>query len=87
MVDGRDRLADSCRTRAGADTFEARFGLTLRRDAALASGAWFESTDYPEPEPEPDLGTGYIVDLPGDDVVRCNPVLSPPGCDSSAFED
>ncbi len=73
------------RTRADADTVEARFGLTSRRDAALASGAQFVSTDYPEPDP--DLGTGYLVDIPGDDIARCNPVLSPPGCDSSNFED
>ncbi len=73
------------RTRADADTVEARFGLTGRRDAALASGAQFVSTDYPEPDP--DFGTGYLVDIPGDDIARCNPILSPPGCDSSTFED
>lgn len=70
------------RTRADADTFEARLGLTARRDAAFASGAHYVSTDYPEPDP--DFGTGYIVDLPG--VATCNPVLSPPGCDPSTFE-
>ncbi|MDH4277643.1 MAG: phosphatidylinositol-specific phospholipase C1-like protein [Acidimicrobiia bacterium] len=73
------------RTRADADTVEARFGLTVRRDAALASGAQFVSTDYPEPDPA--FGTGYLVDLPGDDLARCNPVLSPPGCDPSTLED
>ena len=73
------------RTRADADTVEARFGLTFRRDAALASGAQFVSTDYPEPDPA--FGTGYLVDLPGDDLARCNPVLSPPGCDPSTLED
>jgi len=72
------------RTRADADTIEARFGLTSRRDAALASGAQFVSTDYPEPNP--DFGTGYFVDLGGASVARCNPVLSPPGCDASTFE-
>ncbi len=72
------------RTRADADTVEARFGLTVRRDAALASGAQFVSTDYPEPDPA--FGTGYVVDLPGGDVARCNPVLSPPGCDPSTLE-
>lgn len=72
------------RTRADADTVEARLGLTSRRDAALASGAQFVSTDYPEPDP--DFGTGYLVNLPGDDLARCNPVLSPPGCDPSTFE-
>ena len=72
------------RTRADADTFEARFGLTARRDAALASGAQFVSTDYPEPDP--DFGTGYFVAIAGGTNARCNPVLSPPGCDSSALE-
>lgn len=70
------------RTRADADTFEARFGLTARREAAFTSGAQFVSTDYPEPDP--DFGTGYVVDLPG--VASCNPVLSPPGCNPVTFE-
>ncbi len=73
------------RTRADADTVEARFGLTARRDAALASGAQFVSTDYPEPDP--DFSTGYFVEIAGGTNARCNPVLSPPGCDSSALED
>jgi hypothetical protein len=57
------------RTRADADTVEARLGLTFRRDAALASGAQFVSTDYPEPDL--DVGTGYVVDLPGHEIARC----------------
>jgi hypothetical protein len=73
------------RTRADADTLEARFGLTARRDAALASGAQIVSTDYPEPDP--DFSTGYSVEIVGGANARCNPVLSPPGCDSSALED
>ncbi len=73
------------RTRADADTLEARFGLTARRDAALASGAQFVSTDYPEPDP--DFSTGYFVEIAGGANARCNPVLSPPGCDSAALED
>ncbi len=73
------------RTRADADTLEARFGLTARRDAALASGAQFVSTDYPEPDP--DFSTGYLVEIAGGANARCNPVLSPPGCDSAALED
>ena len=72
------------RTRADADTVEARVGLTARRDAAIASGAQFVSTDYPEADPA--FGTGYLVDLPGDEIARCNPVLSPPGCDPTQLE-
>jgi hypothetical protein len=72
------------RTRADENTLEARFGLTARRDAALASGAQFVSTDYPEPDP--DFSTGYFVEVADETNARCNPVLSPPGCDSSALE-
>lgn len=66
------------RTRADADTREARTGDTTRRDAALASGAHFVSTDYVWPDER--LGTGYAVDLPGDGVARCNPVSASPRC-------
>jgi len=38
------------RTRADADTVEARSNDTTRRDAALQSGAQYVSTDYPHPE-------------------------------------
>ncbi len=72
------------RTRADADTLEARFGVTARRDAALASGAQFVSTDYPEPDP--DFSTGYFVEIEDGANARCNPILSPPGCDASALE-
>ncbi len=72
------------RTRADDDTIEARYYLIGQRDAALASGAQFVSTDYPEPN---QAFSPYYVDIPGDDVARCNPVLSPPSCDSSKFED
>ena len=72
------------RTRADANTLEARSGDTVRRDAALASGAQFVSTDYPEPNPD---FSGYFVEIEGGTNARCNPVLSPPGCDSSALED
>lgn len=72
------------RTRADENTIEARLNSTVRRDAALASGAQFVSTDYPEPDPSLVPPTSYEVDIPG--AGRCNPVLSPPGCDSSALE-
>ena len=72
------------RTRADENTLEARYGLTARRDAALASGAQFVSTDYPEPDP--DFLPGYFVEVGDETNARCNPVLSPPGCDSSALE-
>ena len=73
------------RTRADADTIEARLGLTRRRQTALRSGAQFVSTDYPEPDP--DFGSGYFVQIAaGGANAGCNPVLSPPGCDPARLE-
>jgi hypothetical protein len=72
------------RTRADADTEQARTGDTTQRDAALASGAQFVSTDYPVPNP--DFGTGYFVDLPGVGTARCNPVNAPRNCRGKHLE-
>ncbi len=72
------------RTRADADTVQARTGDTRQRDAALASGAQFVSTDYPVPDP--DFGTGYFVAIPGGMPARCNPVNAPPECTSLDVE-
>jgi hypothetical protein len=72
------------RTRADADTEQARSGDTTDRDAALASGAQYVSTDYPVPDPA--LGTGYFVEIPGGAPGRCNPVNAPPGCRSAPLE-
>jgi hypothetical protein len=63
------------RTRADADTAEARRNDALRREKALASGAQFVSTDYPEPRL--DLST-YQVRLTGGVVARANPVIGNP---------
>ena len=70
------------RTRADADTREARSGDTARREAAFASGAQFVSTDYQDPDPR--FKTGYSVSLPGGGASRCNPVNAPKGCDFKA---
>ncbi len=70
------------RTRADADTMEARSGDTARREAAFSSGAQFVSTDYQDPDPR--IGTGYFVRLPGGGATRCNPVNAPKGCDATA---
>ncbi len=64
------------RTRADADTREARTGDTRRLQAALASGAQAISTDYYLPADH--FGTGFQVRIDGD--VRCNPVNTDPGC-------
>jgi hypothetical protein len=58
------------RTRADADTVEARRNDTRRRDAAFASGAQYVSTDYMQPDPR--FGD-YRVQLPGGGVARCDP--------------
>lgn len=66
------------RTRADADTREARTGETARRDAALASGAQYISTDYIWPDDR--FGTGYTARLPGNAAARCNPVNAGQAC-------
>ena len=66
------------RTRSDSDTVEGRSGSTVRRDAALRSGAQIVSTDYPWYEPA--RWTGYFVSLPDGAAVRCNPVNAPKGC-------
>jgi hypothetical protein len=66
------------RTRADADTVQARSGDTTMRDAAFASGAQFVSTDYVFPDDQ--FGTGYVADLPGEGAARCNPISAPRRC-------
>jgi hypothetical protein len=65
------------RTRADADTVEARTGATLRRDAALMSGAQYVSTDYRHPEPGL---TDYQVRLPAGAIAVCNPIRTADKC-------
>lgn len=65
------------RTRADADTKEARSGDTSRRDVAFASGAQYISTDYYLPRT---AWSDYKVVLPGSDAVRCNPARQPAVC-------
>lgn len=66
------------RTRADADTREARTGDTSRREKAFASGAQYVTTDYIWPDER--FGTGFTVRLPGDAAARCNPVNAPESC-------
>ena len=63
------------RTRADADTREARTGDMTRRDAAFATGAQFVSTDYYRADPR--FKTGYEVRFEGGTTLRCNPVRRP----------
>ena len=62
------------RTRADADTRQARKNDPSQRDKALASGAQFVSTDYPEPRVE---FSAYKVRLPDGVVARSNPINGP----------
>jgi hypothetical protein len=75
------------RTRADADS---RPGvedpdLFSTRDAALATGAQFVSTDFPEPDPafDPD----YEVVFDDGARVRCNPLVGPDWCETTDVED
>ena len=71
------------RTRADADTEEARANDTRTRDAALSSGAQFVSTDYPVPNLN---FSTYQAAIPGGTPARCNPVSAPPDCTSLEIE-
>lgn len=74
------------RTRADSETIEAREGDTSARDAAFASGAQWVSTDYPVASYAEPFGTGYVVEIPGGTVARCNPVNAPDDCVSAAID-
>ncbi|MBX3284980.1 MAG: phosphatidylinositol-specific phospholipase C1-like protein [Actinobacteria bacterium] len=85
-TDGADlqRFAEAgylIRTRTDSPGIHAPANDTSWRDSALASGANYLSTDYYVPDPT--LGTGYVVELPGGAVARCNPVTAPPDCDDA----
>lgn len=65
------------RTRADADTVEARTNDTSRRDRALASGAQYVSTDYLVP----DMRFGpYTARLPNGAIAACNPLTAAQKC-------
>ncbi len=71
------------RTRADADTMEGRKNDPNRREKALASGAQFISTDFPEPRPEISV---YQVRLSGNRIARVNPVSGPIKSDDRDLE-
>jgi hypothetical protein len=62
------------RTRADANTAEARANDRMRSGKALASGAHFVSTDFPDKDPR---FSEYEVRLPDRAVCRANPVSAP----------
>jgi Phosphoinositide phospholipase C, Ca2+-dependent len=70
------------RTRSDSDTKQARTNDTSRRDAVLKSGAQMISTDYPAAET---AASGYKVELPGNAIARCNPVVATAGCTDASL--
>ena len=74
------------RTRSDGDTVEARANDTGPRDAALASGAQWVSTDYPVPGMAVGFTSPFYVEIPGGTVARCNPVNAPPSCQDDQLE-
>lgn len=71
------------RTRADADTVEARAADVSRRTAALASGAQYVSTDYYWADPR---FPTYEARLPGGAAAACNPLRAAARCDGLAVE-
>ncbi len=65
------------RTRADADTEEARTNDTGRRDKALASGAQYVSTDYMHPDTR---FSPYQARMPAGVIAACNPVRAAEKC-------
>lgn len=71
------------RTRADADTVEARANSTDRRDAALAGGAQYVSTDYLWPDTR---FSPYTARLPGAAKALCNPRRAAARCQGLPVE-
>ena len=71
------------RTRADADTVEARANDTRRRETALASGAQYVSTDYMRPDKR---FSPYQARMPQGVVAACNPQRHPERCAGIAVE-
>ncbi|NBB65250.1 phosphatase PAP2 family protein [Pseudomonas sp. ODNR1LW] len=71
------------RTRADADTRQARAGDVSTRTAALASGAQYVSTDYVWADPR---FPSYQVRLTGGAAAVCNPIRTEGRCDGLAVE-
>ncbi len=71
------------RTRADADTLEARRNDPRRREAAFASGAHYISTDYPQPDRR---FSRYRVVFPRSEIARCNPRRQPERCNQRPVE-
>lgn len=73
------------RTRADADTREARANDIQRRERALDSGAQLISTDYYLPDPR--WEGGYQVNFENKTYSRINPLITQTNLDISAFNE
>jgi hypothetical protein len=71
------------RTRADADTVEARTNDTSRRDKALTSGAQYISTDYMEADARL---SDYTARMPAGVIAACNPERDAARCAGFAVE-
>jgi hypothetical protein len=71
------------RTRADADTAEARKNDTRRRDAAFASGAQYISTDYMQPDIR---FSTYTARMPDGEIAACNRVRAAGKCAGRPLE-
>lgn len=74
------------RTRGDADAFLGGGEHLAEREAALAGGAQWVSTDYPVPDPER-FDADYSLTMPGGTPARCNPLVAPDRCTSGDVED
>lgn len=72
------------RTRADANTKEARNNDYSTQEAAFASGAQFVSTDYEIPDAT--INPDYQVQVPDGKPARCNPISAPSSCVSGDIE-
>lgn len=86
LIAERVRAGYLVRTRADGDTMEARANDTTKRDAALASGAQWVSTDYPMPDMAIGFSSSYVAQIPGGHIARCNPVNAPDACVSDGLD-
>jgi hypothetical protein len=72
------------RTRSDVPTVQARNNDPTQREAALASGAQWVSTDYPVPGSSP--FSPYFADIPNGHPARCNPINTGPRCRDDQLE-
>ena len=62
---------------------DARSGETVRRDAALRSGAQMLSTNYPFEHKDPK--SPFAVKFEAGVIARCNPILQSPACNAAVL--